>query len=170
MSGSGSILNLRVSHFTQLAMSSVVQACGSTGTTTGVPGSLSVSESRFGIGDGGELLAASGRGNCSGAGRRELRPLELLLSLLEQLLVSESESEDVLVLLLLLQRRRRRRGRAAASSAAGEASSAVAAAVVVVVALGDAPTPLGRASWCMALKVDTCTGHLSMARLGLTLW
>lgn len=156
ISGSGSILNFRVSHLTQLAMSSVVQACGSTGTSTGEGGSLSVSESAAGTGVGGE----TDTGRLIG-GSRLLTLLSLLLLLLlllevvSELEVDSSELEEELLLLLLRALRGRSLGLDASlvvfvSCAASRVVSAGVVSVVVVEVPVDAPTQFGRASWCMA--------------------
>lgn len=99
MSGSGSNLNLRVVHLTQLDISSEVQACGSTGTSTGVMLRLESTESLLvgGAPTGwreGETEAATGaRGGDTGklwaGGKWELL-LEPLL-----LLVEEEEPEEL---------------------------------------------------------------------------
>lgn len=156
ISGSGSILNLRVSHFTQLAMSSVVQACGSTGTNTGEGGgSLSVSElAAAAVGVGGE----TDTGGQVGGTFLLLLLLLLLLEVVSELEVEDSsELEEELLLLLLL---RALRGRSlvldtslvvfVSCAASSVVSAGVVVSVVVVEVLVDAPTQFGRASWCMA--------------------
>lgn len=158
ISGSGSILNLRVSHLTQLAMSSVVQACGSTGTSTGEGGSLSVSESAAGTGVGGETDTGRQVGGSRLLTLLSLLLLLVLLLLLEvvsELEVDSSELEEELLLLLLRALRGRSLGLDASlvvfvSCAASSVVSAGVVSVVVVEVLVDAPTQFGRASWCMA--------------------
>lgn len=155
ISGSGSILNLRVSHLTQLAMSSVVQACGSTGTSTGEGGSLSVSESAAGTGVGGETDTGRQVGGSRLLTLLSLLLLLLLLEVVSELEVDSSELEEELLLLLLRALRGRSLGLDASlvvfvSCAASSVVSAGVVSVVVVEVLVDAPTQFGRASWCMA--------------------
>lgn len=128
-------------------MSSVVQACGSTGTSTGEGGgSLSVSEL---------LAGGAGVGGETDTGRQVGGTLLLLLLLLE--VVSELEAEDSSeleeeLLLLLLLRALRGRSLALDTSLVVFVSCAASSvvSVVVVEVLVDAPTLFGRASWCMA--------------------
>lgn len=155
ISGSGSILNLRVSHLTQLAMSSVVQACGSTGTSTGEGGSLSVSELAAGTGVGGETDTGRQVGGSRLLTLLSLLLLLLLLEVVSELEVDSSELEEELLLLLLRALRGRSLGLDASlvvfvSCAASSVVSAGVGSVDVVEVLVDAPTQFGRASWCMA--------------------
>jgi len=104
-SGFGSSWNFRVAHFTQLAMSSEDQACGSTGTSTGETERLESLEFLRDDGGGcGEGLSVS-RGTGTGKLRAGVWLLWLLLLLLEEDPESE-DSEDSLVSLveLLLHR------------------------------------------------------------------